>query len=117
LQPTTCPVAAPNFLGKDAGIALHGPLKSMSSIIQSLKHQKLRLLQEDRMNNVDFSNGFNATSACEHCQGVVEHEPWCLTQDPRVYYAYEIVDKASKMTLGDTLILHSLGVAWADIRQ
>lgn len=29
-----------------------------------------------------------------------------------VYYAYQIVADPSKLTLGDSLILHSLGVTW-----
>lgn len=69
------------------------------------------------MNNIDSSHQsgrYNAGTVCGHCQGVTEHEHWCVTRDPRVSYAYEIVTSAAKMTFADTLILHSLGVAWAD---
>ncbi|MGA7292917.1 MAG: hypothetical protein WBW85_10295 [Terriglobales bacterium] len=58
------------------------------------------------------SNGYNAEAACEHCGGVVRHESWCITLDPVVYYAYQIVADPSKLTVGDALILHSLGVIW-----
>ena len=34
----------------------------------------------------------------------------CITLDPVVYYAYEIVADPSKLTVGDALILHALGV-------
>jgi len=71
------------------------------------------------MNNINSSQNsarYNAATACEHCQGLSEHEPWCVTRDPRVCYAYQIVAEASKMTYADTLILHSLGVTWAETR-
>ena len=58
------------------------------------------------------SNRYNAEAACEHCQGIIRHEPWCITRDPIVYYAYQIVLDASKLTFSDSLILHSLGVKW-----
>ncbi len=58
------------------------------------------------------SNRYNAQAACEHCEGVVRHESWCITRDPVVYYAYQIVVEPSQLTVGDALILHSLGVTW-----
>lgn len=58
------------------------------------------------------SNRYSAETACEHCQGVVRHESWCITRDPIVSYACQIVLDPSKLTVGDTLILHSLGVIW-----
>lgn len=58
------------------------------------------------------SNRYHAQSACEHCAGVIRHEPWCITRDPVVYYAYQIVADPSKLTPGDALILHSLGAIW-----
>jgi hypothetical protein len=57
-------------------------------------------------------NRYNAQAACEHCAGVIRHEPWCITRDQLVYYAYQIVADPSTLTLGDSLILHSLGVFW-----
>lgn len=51
-------------------------------------------------------------SPCEHCHGIAEHEQWCVTRDPVVRYAYQIVTEASKLTFADRLILHSLGVTW-----
>ena len=51
-------------------------------------------------------------TACEHCGGVIRHEHWCITRDPIVYYAYDIVVHPEKLSPGDALILHSLGVAW-----
>jgi hypothetical protein len=58
------------------------------------------------------SNRYHAQAACEHCQGIIRHERWCITLDPVVYYAYQVVVDPSKWTLSDQLILHSLGVAW-----
>lgn len=70
-------------------------------------------------NNIDSAhhhNRHNSGTACLHCQGIIDHEPWCVTRAPKVSYAYEIVAESSKLTLGDALILHSLGVTWADVR-
>ena len=58
------------------------------------------------------SNRYNAASTCEHCGGVVRHERWCITCDPIVQYAYGVVLEPEKLTLGDRLILHALGVVW-----
>lgn len=69
------------------------------------------------MNNGNTSyhaNRYNAQSVCEHCHGIFEHERWCLTKDPNVFYAFKIATDPSKITLGDMLILHSLGVAWPE---
>jgi hypothetical protein len=60
------------------------------------------------------SNRYSADSACEHCGGVVRHEPWCITVDSLVYYAYQIVADPTRLTIGDALILHSLGVIWGE---
>lgn len=58
------------------------------------------------------SNRYCADAACEHCEGIIRHEPWCITLDPTVYYAYQIVADPTKLTPADALILHSLGVIW-----
>jgi hypothetical protein len=65
-------------------------------------------------NSAHHANQYNVQSACVHCQGIVDHERWCRTNDPRVSYAYQVARDGSKLTLGDTLILHSLGVAWPE---
>ncbi|MGA9529051.1 MAG: hypothetical protein WBS24_13140 [Terriglobales bacterium] len=59
------------------------------------------------------SNRYSAQAACEHCNGVVRHEPWCITLHPDVFYAYQIVIDPSALNVGDAIILHSLGVAWS----
>ena len=58
------------------------------------------------------SNQYNASSACVCCEGIVRHEPWCATQSVDVRYALEVALDSSKLSLGDELILHALGVAW-----
>jgi hypothetical protein len=45
-------------------------------------------------------------------RGIIRHERWCITLDPLVYYAYEIVAEPGKLSIGDALILHALGVRW-----
>jgi hypothetical protein len=58
------------------------------------------------------SNRYSVQSACEHCEGTVRHEPWCITLNPRVFYAHQIILDPSRLTVHDRLILHSLGVDW-----
>jgi hypothetical protein len=58
------------------------------------------------------SNRYDAASACEHCEGIIRHEPWCIRMNGFVYYAYEVVLDADKITTDDALRLHSLGVTW-----
>ena len=58
------------------------------------------------------SNRYHAAAACEHCEGIIRHENWCITRDPIVFYAYQAVADPTRLTIGDTLILHSLGVIW-----
>jgi hypothetical protein len=74
---------------------------------------------EDGMKNINseyHANKFNSESACPHCEGIFDHAAWCVTQHAEIGYAYRIVADASKITAGDSLILHSLGVAWADVQ-
>lgn len=51
---------------------------------------------------------------CWYCQAIFEHERWCPSRDTKVCYAYQIAADGSKITLGDALILHSLGVSWPE---
>ena len=63
-------------------------------------------------------NQYSADSACAHCEGVIRHEPWCLTQNADVRYAFQVALYPGHLTLQDHLILHALGVAWnGDKRQ
>ena len=56
------------------------------------------------------------TLPCEHCDGVFRHLSWCMCVAPDVLYAYEIVADPGRLTVGDALMLHALGVAWDDTR-
>ena len=60
------------------------------------------------------SNAYSADAACEHCEGIIRHESWCITQSDVVSYAYNAVLDADKLSVGDRLILHALGVRWTD---
>ena len=69
------------------------------------------------MYNISFicsQNRLTASTPCDHCLGVLDHEPWCGTRDPKVQYASAIVNDPCAMTYRDSLILHSLGVTWRD---
>jgi hypothetical protein len=57
-------------------------------------------------------NQYSADSACAHCEGVIRHEPWCLTQNAGVRYAFQVALYPSHLTFQDHLILHALGVTW-----
>jgi hypothetical protein len=111
-----------NFQSKFPGIALERVVNHDSETIQVLdafvKESDTVTRKGEAMNNAAgssyFNNGFNADTVCQHCEGLVEHEPWCMTREPRMHYAYQIVVDPSKLTLADTLLLHSLGVAWTN---
>ena len=63
------------------------------------------------------SNRYHARAACEHCAGIIRHEKWCLTENKRVFYAYDILINADHLTEQDALILHSLGVKWTPLSK
>ena len=63
------------------------------------------------------SNRYRAQAACEHCGGTVLHEPWCITLNTEISYAYKIVMDPTALTVGDALILHSLGAAWSTAEE
>jgi hypothetical protein len=58
------------------------------------------------------SNESSADSPCGHCDGAIHHEPWCITQNVSVQYAYQAVSDTGHLSLGDNLILHALGTTW-----
>ena len=39
------------------------------------------------------SNQYSADSACEFCDGVIRHEPWCITQNASVQSPMHFVDE------------------------
>jgi hypothetical protein len=63
------------------------------------------------------SNRHSAPAACEHCGGAVRHEHWCITLNTETFYAYTIVMDPTALTIGDALILHSLGAAWSTAEE
>jgi hypothetical protein len=62
------------------------------------------------------NNRYNADSVCGHCDGIICHEPWCITQNASVQYAYQAASAAGRLSQADHLILHALGVVWAGKR-
>ena len=46
-------------------------------------------------------------------RSAVHHEPWCMTLNTEIFYAYKIAVDPTALTVGDALILHSLSAAWA----
>jgi hypothetical protein len=49
----------------------------------------------------------------EHCGGALGHELWRITLNTETFYAYKIVMDPTALTVGDALILRSLGAAWS----
>ncbi len=66
----------------------------------------------DKIDSVYHANRLSTNAACQFCQGLANHAPWCATQNSTVSYAYQIVAESARLTLGDSLMLHSLGVKW-----
>lgn len=62
------------------------------------------------------SNRYSADSACPYCDGVIRHESWCATQNANAYYAFEAVSDPTRLSVGDELSLHALGVVWTTQR-
>ncbi len=60
------------------------------------------------------STNTSTEAACEHCQGMVYHERWCVTRSELVLYAFEAVRDADALTEADKLILHAWGVKWTN---
>jgi hypothetical protein len=58
------------------------------------------------------NNQLSAGLICDHCAGVTSHETWCITCNALVRYAYGAVSDGGRLTLGDELSLHALGVEW-----
>ena len=61
---------------------------------------------------VVHGNRYSADLVCAHCDGVIRHEPWCITQNANVQYAHQVVNDPAHMSYGDRLILHALGATW-----
>jgi hypothetical protein len=55
---------------------------------------------------------YSADTPCGHCDGIIHHEPWCITQNASVQYAYQAVSGTGELNPGDHLILHALGATW-----
>ena len=58
------------------------------------------------------SNKYNAAACCTICNGVVQHEPWCVIVNKEIEYAFLLAVDPVSITEGDKITLHSLGVAW-----
>jgi hypothetical protein len=69
-------------------------------------------MPEQRYFPLSHSNQSSVNSACRHCDGVTRHEPWCVTQNASVQYAYKAVLDPGHLSPGDHLILHALGAEW-----
>ena len=61
---------------------------------------------------ISHSNQYGADSACVHCEGIICHESWCITQNANVHYAHQATLFPNQLSLEDRIILHAWGVAW-----
>ncbi len=58
------------------------------------------------------SNKYNAAASCTICNGVVQHEQWCVIINKEMEYAFLLAVDPVVISEGDKIALHSLGVAW-----
>jgi hypothetical protein len=65
---------------------------------------------------ISHSDGYSTDSACGHCDGVIRHEAWCITQNVSVQYAYRAASEPNHLSPGDRITLHALGAAWTSKR-
>ena len=56
--------------------------------------------------------GEGGGSICEHCGRIFGHQPWCLTRNAAVTYAFAAALDMCELTPEDRLYLHALGVSW-----
>ena len=66
----------------------------------------------DSLDSILHTKRHSSDSGCKFCHNIFDHAPWCATQNSTVFYAYQIVAESSRLTVGDSLVLHSLGVKW-----
>jgi hypothetical protein len=71
-----------------------------------------KAMSENQQTEPIDANHAQHSSVCGHCGGGTTHETWCITCNIVVRYAYGIVMDAHRLTLGDAIILHALGVEW-----
>ena len=57
------------------------------------------------------------TMSCARCGGQAVCEPWCESVNGCVRYAYDAVLHPTHLSVGDHIILHSLGVQWMSDRK
>jgi hypothetical protein len=58
------------------------------------------------------SNKYNAAASCTICNGVVQHEHWCVIINKEMEYAFLLAVDPVVISEGDKIALHSLGVLW-----
>jgi len=54
---------------------------------------------------------------CARCGGFVLCESWCESVNSCVRYARDVVLHPSRLSFGDRILLHALGVLWTHGRE
>ena len=54
---------------------------------------------------------------CARCGGFVLCESWCESVNACVRYARDVVLHPSRLSFGDRILLHALGVLWTHGRE
>ena len=117
LRPSLCPFGNPPYRSRISG---NKRTLEQLSVVKGRTAVPLELEQKWEDNPMSTcqqtesarSNQYSESSVCNHCAGVTIHEPWCLTCNTVVRYAFEAALGTGHLTLGDELILHALGVEW-----
>jgi hypothetical protein len=56
----------------------------LGKLSDSVEESQVIAMSDKSPTSKFHSNRYHALAACEHCAGVIRHEPWCITRDPMV---------------------------------
>jgi hypothetical protein len=82
-------------------------------LIEQKQKWEINLMSTRQQTEPTRSNQYSAGPVCDYCAGVTRHEKWCVTCNAIVRYAYGAIAEGGRLTLGDELSLHALGVEWS----
>jgi len=61
------------------------------------------------------SNKYSLENACEVCDGLIRHEPWCIVHNNTVFKAFEAV--LYGLDEADEARLAGMGVRWTGVKK
>jgi hypothetical protein len=82
----------------DRAAGLMKDTKNVREAKQVLSFRFINHCRGSKQSPLSHSNKYSADSACGHYEGVVRHEPWCVTQNASVQYAYRVISDPSHLS-------------------